>query len=172
MPKSAADGVRGAEIVPKTPSPDRPPLRAGPRGPESRSGPREIGPTLGPRPGPIGANRGLIGANRGLIGANRGRSKRSKSLGFRQNFGPPGFPGPGLVQRDPVVVCWPSGGFLEAWGTKAKKPQLFKKRLVFGLAAARPKNQFFPEQVWFFGLGTPGLQKTTWPTNHYGIPLN
>jgi hypothetical protein len=25
--------------------------------------------------------------------------------------------------------------------------------------------------LWFFGLGTPGLQKTTWPINHYGIPL-
>ncbi len=32
-----------------------------------------------------------------------------------------------------------------------------------------PKS--FPGKLWFFGLGTPGLQKTTWPINHYGIPL-
>jgi hypothetical protein len=37
------------------------------------------------------------------------------------------------------VVFWPSV-CLEAWGTKAK-------------------NQSFPEKVWLFGLGTPGLRK-------------
>ncbi len=35
----------------------------------------------------------------------------------------------------------------------------------------RPKKQYVPEQVWFFGLGTPGLQKTTWPIHNFGIPL-
>ena len=78
-------------------------------------------------------------------------------------------------QRDPVVVYWPSG-FLEAWCTKAKKRHFFKNiyngLLALPPSAAGPPNQYFPEQVWFFGLGTPGLQKTTWPINHYGIPLN
>jgi hypothetical protein len=46
------------------------------------------------------------------------------------------------------VVFWPSV-CLEAWGTKAK-------------------NQSFPEKVWLFGLGTPGLRKTIWPKQHYG----
>ncbi len=35
----------------------------------------------------------------------------------------------------------------------------------------RPKNHSFPENVWLLGLGTPGLQKTTWPKKHFGIPL-
>ena len=37
--------------------------------------------------------------------------------------------------------------------------------------AARPINHYVLEKVSFFGRGTPGLQKTTWPINHYGIPL-
>ncbi len=37
--------------------------------------------------------------------------------------------------------------------------------------AARPLNQLVLEKLLFFCLGTPGLQKTTWPINHYGIPL-
>ncbi len=37
-------------------------------------------------------------------------------------------------QRDPAVVVWPSG-FLEAWGTKAKKPHTVQKQVVNGLAA-------------------------------------
>ncbi len=60
------------------------------------------------------------------------------------------------------MVYWPSD-FLEAWGTKAKKPDFSGKSWFIGHS--------FPQQVWFFGLGTPGLQKTTWPINHYGIPL-
>jgi hypothetical protein len=48
--------------------------------------------------------------------------------------------GPIMRQRKPELVFWPSC-FLEAWGTKAK-------------------NHLFLENVWFFGLGTPGLQKT------------
>jgi hypothetical protein len=73
------------------------------------------------------------------------------------------------------MVYWPSG-FLEAWGTKAKKPHFFKNiyngLLALPASAAGPKKQYFREQAWFFGLGTPGLQKNTWPINHYGIPLN
>ncbi len=56
-----------------------------------------------------------------------------------------------IAQRHPEVFIWPSV-FLEAWGAKAK-------------------NHTFPGNVWFFGLGTPGLQKTTWPNNHFGMPL-
>jgi hypothetical protein len=37
-------------------------------------------------------------------------------------------------QRDPGVVVWPSGS-LEAWGTDAKKPNMFRYTVVFGLAA-------------------------------------
>ena len=66
-------------------------------------------------------------------------------------------------QRDPVVVYWPSG-FLEA-GAKEKKTHLSRKILVFGLAA-RPPRLAFSCNVWFFGLGTPGFQKNTWPINH------
>ncbi len=37
--------------------------------------------------------------------------------------------------------------------------------------AARPPKHSFPEHVQFCGLGTPGLQSTTWPKNHFEIPL-
>ena len=40
---------------------------------------------------------------------------------------------------------------------------------MFGLAGQ--ENQPSPEDVWLFGLGTPGLQKKTWPKKHLGIPL-
>jgi hypothetical protein len=48
-------------------------------------------------------------------------------------------------------LCWPSG-FLEAWCAKAKKHS-------------------FLENVWFVDLGAPGLNKTTWLKNHFGILL-
>jgi hypothetical protein len=54
-------------------------------------------------------------------------------------------------QKDPEGVCWRSV-FLEAWGTKAK-------------------NHHFLKFVWFLCPGTPCLQKSTWPKNHFGIPL-
>ncbi len=38
--------------------------------------------------------------------------------------------------------------------------------------AARPKNNYVLENVWFVGLGTPGLPKNTWPNNHFGISLS
>ena len=71
------------------------------------------------------------------------------------------------------MVYWPSG-FLEAKGYHGQKTTLFQKNtglLALPPRAARPINQYFHEKVWFFGLGTPGLPKTTWPINHYGIPL-
>ncbi len=37
--------------------------------------------------------------------------------------------------------------------------------------AASPNNHSFVDNVWLFGFGTPGLQKTTWPQNHFGILL-
>jgi hypothetical protein len=39
-------------------------------------------------------------------------------------------------------------------------------------SAASPNNHSLLENVWFFGLGTPGLKKTTWPKIHFGIPLS
>ncbi len=36
---------------------------------------------------------------------------------------------------------------------------------------ARRVPQGCAELVFLLGLGTPGLPKTTWPINHYGIPL-
>ena len=38
-------------------------------------------------------------------------------------------------------------------------------------SAARPKNNHFLKNMWFVGLGAPGLQKTTWPKSNVGIPL-
>ncbi len=38
-------------------------------------------------------------------------------------------------------------------------------------SAAKLKNHSFLESVWFLGLGTPGVPKTTWPKNLFGIPL-
>jgi hypothetical protein len=72
-----------------------------------------------------------------------------------------------VTQRDPEVVFWPSV-FLEAWGgAKAKKPHIFQKPFFFAMppSAARPNNHSFLENVCFFGQGTPGLKKTTWPKN-------
>ncbi len=41
---------------------------------------------------------------------------------------------------------------------------------VFGLAAFGGKaNQ--TSYLWFLGRGLPGLQNTSWPRNHFGIPL-
>ncbi len=47
--------------------------------------------------------------------------------------------------------------------------------MFFGFAAFGGKatqNMFFLGDLWFVGLGTPGLQRTTCPKNHYGIPLS
>jgi hypothetical protein len=79
------------------------------------------------------------------------------------------FIGKTIRQRDSEVFFWPSG-FLEAWGTKAKQPQIFRKRVVL-LAlpprSARPKNHSILEDECFFGLGTYCLQKDTWPKKHF-----
>ncbi len=60
-------------------------------------------------------------------------------------------------QRDPEVVVWPSV-CLEAWGAKAKIPHMFQKRVVcwpLPRKAARLKNHYFAENVWFSAL-VPG----------------
>ncbi len=48
-----------------------------------------------------------------------------------------------------------------------------RKSWFVGLAAfgGKAQNHECREDVWFFGLGTPGIQKTTWPENHFGIPV-
>ena len=43
------------------------------------------------------------------------------------------------IQRDPVVVYWPSG-FLEAWGCKANKPVFSLIIVVFGPWCPRPQK--------------------------------
>ena len=65
--------------------------------------------------------------------------------------------------------------FLGSLGYQGQKTTLFAENaglLALPPSAARPINQSFPEQAWFLGLVTPGLQKTTWPKKHYGIPLS
>jgi hypothetical protein len=64
--------------------------------------------------------------------------------------------------------------FFGGLGYQGPKTTLFNENiglLALPPSAARPINQYFIENVCFFDLGTPGLQKTTWPINHYGIPL-
>jgi hypothetical protein len=64
--------------------------------------------------------------------------------------------------------------FFGSLGYQGQQTTLFNETtvvLALPPLAARPQNQYFHGEVFFFGLGTPGLQKTTWPINHYGIPL-
>ena len=73
-----------------------------------------------------------------------------------------GLQGCFLIQRDPVVVFWPSC-FLEAWGTKAKKPHMVKNITVFLAVppkAARPNTSFFLEHVWLLALVPKAFKKT------------
>ncbi len=72
------------------------------------------------------------------------------------------------------MVFGPSA-FLEAWGTKAKQITHFQENsglLALPPKAARPNKQYVLENMWLFGRGTPGIQKTTWPKNNFGIPLS
>ncbi len=65
-------------------------------------------------------------------------------------------------------------GQVVVWRPGANKKCLsFEKSVCLALPpkVARPKKHDFQENVWFFGLGTPGLQKNTCQTNHFGIPL-
>ena len=76
-------------------------------------------------------------------------------------------------QRDPEVFFWPSV-FLEAWSTKAKTPHIFQKRVVLLAgppSAARPTNHSFLKNMWICGLGTQGLQKTSWLTKPLRDPF-
>ncbi len=80
---------------------------------------------------------------------------------------------PLLGQRGPEVVLlakWLFGG-LGCQGQKSTPFQENNACLALPPSAARPKNHYVPKQVWFFGLGTPGLQKNTWPKKHVGITL-
>jgi hypothetical protein len=76
-------------------------------------------------------------------------------------------------QRDPEVVCWPSVLF---WGLghRGQKTTLAHEKhgcLALPPSAARPNNNSVSDDLWFWGLGAPGLQKNTWPQNRFGIPL-
>ncbi len=59
------------------------------------------------------------------------------------------------------MVVW-SSGFLEARGTKAKKPDVFRKRLFFGLAAegGKAEKPVFPLNSVVFGPWYPRRPKT------------
>jgi hypothetical protein len=58
-------------------------------------------------------------------------------------------------------------GFFAKWffgglGYQGQKTARFQEKtglLALPPKAARPINQSSPENMWFFGLGTPGLQK-------------
>ena len=52
------------------------------------------------------------------------------------------------------------------WGGLGYQGQNCPGTYWFVGIAARPKNQYVFDKLWFFGL-----QKTTWPIRHYGIPL-
>ncbi len=52
-----------------------------------------------------------------------------------------------------------------------KMTQKTRSCLAVPPKAARPKNHSCLENVWLFGLGTPGLQKTTWPTQTLRDPF-
>jgi hypothetical protein len=78
-----------------------------------------------------------------------------------------------LSQRDPDIVFGPSG-VLEAWGTKAKKPHSFRKRMICWPCRLRRqgKKHDFHQKVRFGHLSTPGLQKKHLVKKHFGIPLS
>ena len=73
------------------------------------------------------------------------------------------------MKRDAAVVVWPSG-FCWGLGYQGQNTHFLETSVFFGLAA-RLNKQYFLGKLWFFSLGTPGLQTTTWPINHNGIPL-
>ncbi len=64
---------------------------------------------------------------------------------------------------------------LEVWGTEAQNHSCSGKSCFFGPAAEGGKtnrNHICLKSVRLFCLGTTGLQKTTWPRDHFGIPLS
>ncbi len=72
--------------------------------------------------------------------------------------------------RSCFLAKWIFGGL----GDRGQTTAHFMTNIVF-LAlppkAARPKHEYLLGHVLFFGLDSPGLQKTTWPKNHFGVPL-
>ncbi len=64
--------------------------------------------------------------------------------------------------------------FFGGLGHQGQKTHLFREHRGFSALppkTARPTNHSFLENVWFFRLGTPGLQKTTWPTKPLRDPF-
>ncbi len=59
-------------------------------------------------------------------------------------------------------------------GHRGQKTTLLYEESGFGASpppAARSNNHYLPEDVCFWALGFPGIQKTTLPNNYFGIPL-
>ncbi len=75
-------------------------------------------------------------------------------------------------QSDSRIVClakWCFGGL----GRRSQRNTPVQEQynyLALPPKAAGPKNHSCLENVRFVGVGTPGLPKNTWPTNHFGIP--
>ncbi len=84
------------------------------------TGPKSIGIgvylSVGTAPGILGLDSSALGAERDPTSTIFGRIlKRFSGL---------------FYQKEPEVVLWPSG-FLEAWGSKAKKPHIFHTIVFF-----------------------------------------
>ncbi len=92
---------------------------------------------------------------RSLPGPEESATREARSKGSRSVFGPSVFVG-GLGYPGQTTTY-----FLEKSGLLALPPK-----------AARPENHLFLENVWCFGIGTPGLQKVTLLKKHFGIPLS
>ncbi len=58
------------------------------------------------------------------------------------------------------LCCVPGDGLL----SKGSRSGVWTKCVLGGLGYQGEKKHVFSENVWLFGLGTPGLQKNTWPT--------
>ncbi len=64
--------------------------------------------------------------------------------------------------------------FVGGLGYQGQKTTHFPEKcccLALPPSAAKPKSHSLPENVWFLGLGTPGLQNNTWPTKTLRDPV-
>ncbi len=75
-------------------------------------------------------------------------------------------------QRNPEVVLWPSG-FLVTWGTKAPKPHMFQKIIVFWHCRRRhgQKNTRFWKMSGFWASAPQASKNKYVAKKHFGIPV-
>ncbi len=67
-------------------------------------------------------------------------------------------------------------GQLVFWRVGLPRPKYHtcsRNEWLFGIAAegGKAKKALASLKCVFFGRGTPGLKKNTWPKKHFGIPL-